>query len=207
MNKKKTVIGIVIAAALILVSVVGVQLIRYNNIKEYRELLHRADEEFDKDGFRAGFGGYIKNLEVKDSVGYVVGIYGMLFDKVDYTKLTEAEGFNYYDYMAYETNDYDLYYYSLEEVEPFYVGICITDDNGDILYRGVSEINNREPLGTIHMEEMKVYDSIIFYLLDEDAIKAYEEYSGDTVPKDKYPTKTNYRWDIMEIFGGKATQS
>jgi hypothetical protein len=55
------------------------------------------------------------------------------------------------------------------------------------------------------MEEMKVYDSIIFYLLDEECIKAYEEYSGDTVPKDKYPTKTNYRWDIMEIFARRQT--
>lgn len=205
MNKKKVIIGSVLTVAIILVAVVGIQLCR-NNIKEYRELIYLADEEFDKENFKAGLGGYIKNLEVKDSVGYRIGIYGMLYHKENYHKLTEETAQERCDYMAHETNDYEIYYYSLEEVEPFYVGICITNDNGDILYRGVSDVNNKASLGTIYVEEGEVYNSRIFYLLDEDVIKEYEKFSGDTVSKEQYPTQTNYRWDIMEVFGGKEAQ-
>lgn len=206
MNKKKWIIGSVVAVALILVSVISVQLIRYNNIKEYRDLIYLADEELEKENFKARLGGYIKNLEVKDSVGYRIGIYGLLYHKENFHKLTEGSAQERCDYMAYETNDYDVYYYSLEEVEPFYVGICITNDRGDVLYYGVSDVNNKKPLGRIHVEEGEVYASRIFYLLDEEVIKQYEEFTGDKVPQDKYPTQTNYRWDIMEVFGCKEAQ-
>lgn len=206
MDKKKWIIGSVLAVALILVAMVGIQLCRYNNIKEYRALLHQSDEEYEKENFKAGLGGYIKNLAVKDSVGYRIGIYGMLYNKENYHKLTEISAQERSDYQSHETNDYALYYYSLEEVEPFYVGICITDENGEFLYRGVSNVNQREPLSTIHFDEYKRYESRIFYLLDEATIKQYEEYSGDTVPKDKYPKQTNYRWDIMEMFGCKEAK-
>ncbi len=134
-------------------------LIRYNNIKEYRDLIYLADEELEKENFKARLGGYIKNLEVKDSVGYRIGIYGLLYHKENYHKLTEEPAQERCDYMAYETNNYEIYYYSLEEVEPFYVGICITNDNGDILYRGVSDVNNRAALGNIHVEEGEVYET------------------------------------------------
>lgn len=53
---------------------------------------------------------------------------------------------------------------------------------------------------SIHMEEGEVYKSQIFYLLDEDAIKEYETVSGKKLPKDQYPKKTDYRWDMMEMF-------
>lgn len=198
-NKK----SIIIAAAVLLVAVVAtIGIIRYNNIKEYKSWLEAAEKEHDRENFAGGLGGYVRNIEAKDGAGYFIGISGLMYHKEDYISMTEMESFNY-EYTAYETADYDVYYYSLYPVESFPVAICIENARGDILYNGVTDVNSREPIGQVHFDEGKTYYSRIYYLLDEDVVNAFEAYTKTGVSVEGYPTYENQRWDYMEIFGIK----
>lgn len=199
MKKNKKIIVIV---ALILVAVVAavIGICRYNNIKEYKAWLEAADEEYDKENYAGGLGGYIRNIEIKDGIGYFIGIYGLMYHKEDYISMSEMKYFNY-EYTAYETADYDVYYYSLYPVDSFPVGICIEDEGGNIIYSGVADVNNREALGQVHFEKGKTYFSRIYYMLDDSVVNAFVEYTKTGVSIEGYPTYENQRWDFMEMFG------
>ena len=125
-----------------------------------------------------------------------------MYHKEDYISMTEMESFNY-EYTAYDTADYDVYYYSLYPVESFPVGICIEDEGGNILYSGVADVNNREALAQVHMEKGETYYSRIYYLIDDNGVKAYQKYTKKGVSLEGYPTYENHRWDYMEIFAIK----
>ena len=192
---------IIIAAAVIFVLTVAViNIIRYNNIKEYKSWLQAADKEYDKENFAGGLGGYVRNIEVKDGEGYFIGIYGLLYNKEDYISMSEMKSFDY-EYTAYETGDYDVYYYSLYPVESFPVGISIENELGTFLYCGVSDVNNREPLRKIHLVKGETYKCKLYYLIDENAINGFRNYTKTGVSVEGYPTYTNQRWDFLEIFG------
>lgn len=155
-----------------------------------------------KANFSDSLGGYVRNIEVKDGAGYFIGIKGIMYNQEDYVSMSEMKSFDY-DTTAGETGDFDVYYYSLYEVESFPVGICIENSRGDILFAGVTDINNREAIGQIHMEAGQNYHSKIYYLLDENTVNEFVKYTKTGVSVDGYPTYENKRWDFVEMFGVK----
>ncbi|MBO5389897.1 MAG: hypothetical protein J6A59_17520 [Lachnospiraceae bacterium] len=198
-NKK---IIIIIGAVLLVAVAATIGIIRYNNIKEYKSWLEATDEEFDKANFSDSLGGYVRNIEVKDGAGYFIGIKGIMYNQEDYVSMSEMKSFDY-DTTAGETGEFDVYYYSLYEVESFPVGICIENSRGDILFAGVTDINNREAIGQIHMEAGQNYHSKIYYLLDENTVNAFVKHTKTGVSVDGYPKYENKRWDFVEMFGVK----
>lgn len=196
-NKKKiiVIVGLIIVA--VAAAVIGI--IRYNNIKEYKSWLEATDEEFEKENYFDSLGGYVRNIEVKDGAGYFIGITGIMYHIEDYVSMSEMESFDY-ESTADETGDFDVYYYSLYEVDSFPVGICIENSRGDILYAGVSDVNNREAIGQIHMDKGQNYYSKIYYLLDEETVNAFETYTKTGVSVEGFPTYENKRWDYVEMF-------
>lgn len=176
---------------------------------EYEEWVYPYEEEFKKQEFVGILSGYERELLVINSEVYWPKTRDEYederYESGKYIKISESQRARN-GYIAEKTGDYEVYYYSLEEVEPFYVGICITDEEGNLLYHGISNVNNRQALGRIHLEKKKEYYTDVFYLLDKEMIQRYESLSGDKVSKLQYPTYTKQEWYYIEMCTVKAVQ-